>query len=159
MIARSRFLILVGVGVLGLGGVMAAQATQVPAPMESHTVTGKMTALETSLELEPTTGAVACDQIKVNAEIWFDLDGKTTPVDPKDLPFPKEVLASTNAEGSTLGDGCTYTLTFNYSPSRQLPAFSEYRISGELPQIREGVISGYSARLSPPFAEPVDMQF
>ncbi len=132
---------------------MAAQATQMPAPMESHTVTGKMTALET------TPKTVACNQIKVNAEIWFDLDGKNTSVDPKDFPFPKEVLASTNAEESTLGNGCTYTLTFNYSPSRQLPAFSEYRISGELPHIREGEIHEYTAGVSPPFTKPVDMKF
>jgi hypothetical protein len=153
MTVRSRILIFVGVGILGLGGVMAAQATKMPAPMASRTVTGKMTALET------THKTVACNQIKVNAEIWFDLDGKNTSVDPKDLPFPKEVLASTNAEGSTLGNGCTYTLSFNYSPSRQLPAFSEYRISGALPQIQEGARYGYTERVSPPFTQPVDMKF
>ena len=148
MVLRSRILGLVGVGILGLGAVSCSQVSKTSVPMTSHTVIGKITSLEI-LPNGTSYAAVACDQIKVKAEIWSDIDKVNT---------GKEVFASTMAKGNKVEDGCTYSLTFDYDPSRQLPEFSEYRISAEAPQIREGETAGYTAKVEPPFADQVDMQ-
>lgn len=161
MISRPQVLFFAGVSVLGIVGAITVQAATEPLQMVNtsvqannpvsshpipHTVQGKLTAFG------PETASVICNQIKVNAEIWSNVTEG-----PSNIPIQEVELGSTTAEGSTLGSGCTYTLTFNYSPF-QLPASSQYRISAETPTIN-GISSGYTDIVTPPFPEQFDMRF
>lgn len=149
MALRSRILGLVGIGILSLGAVSCSQTVKTSGSMSSSTVTGKITSLEIMPDVT-SYAKVACDQVEVRAEIWSGIS-KTD--------IQKEVLASTMAQGNKVEDGCTYSVTFDYDPARQLPEDSEYRISSEAPQIREGETAGYTMEVEPPFSSPVDMKF
>jgi hypothetical protein len=164
MLLRSRILGLVGVGVLVFGGTMVAQAVKKTASTASHTVAGKITSMQI-LPKGTSYASVACEQIKVKAEIWSDKAEIWSYIDEvgrmlgMDIETSKEVFASTTAKGAQLKDGCTYSLTFNYDPSRQLPESSQYRVSAVAPQISEGETAGYTAKIQRPFADQVDMEF
>jgi hypothetical protein len=157
---KPQFLLLLGVSLLGTTavtiGVQAAPellratdaSSQDNEAIRSHTVRGKMTAVGTE------TASVPCNQITVKAEIWSNVTAPT-------VEFGKVELGSTTAKGSLLGNGCTYTLTFNYSPSLQLPKSSQYRFSAETPTIngQYGEFSaGYTNIVSHPFPTQFDME-
>ncbi|QLE57229.1 hypothetical protein [Nostoc sp. TCL26-01] len=154
---RPQFFLFMGISILSITSTIAVQAkieplqimntsAQVNNTASSHTIRGKLIAYGTD------TTSVACNQIKVKAEIWHNVTGGAA--------IPKVELASTNAQGSILGDGCTYSLTFNYSPSLELPKSSEYRVSAETPTIKSqfgDFSAGYSNVISNPFPEQFDM--
>jgi hypothetical protein len=154
---RPQFLVLIGISILSIVSTIVVQAkteptqimntsAQVNDALSSHTVKGKLIAARAE------TKSVACDQIKVKAEIWHNVTGGGA--------IPKVELASTTAQGSKLGDGCIYSLKFNYSPSLQLPKSSQYRLSAETPTIKSqfgDFIAGYSNVINRPFPEKFDM--
>jgi hypothetical protein len=157
---KPQFLSLMGVSLFATTavtiGVQAAPerlpvtdtSIQANEAIRSHTVQGTITA--TGAE----TASVPCNQIKVKAEIWSNVNTHTVEIE-------EEELGSTTAKGSLLGNGCTYTLTFNYSPSRQLPKSSQYRFSAETPTIRGQygeLTAGYTDIVSHPFPTQFDMK-
>ncbi len=160
MMLRPKFLLFIGISILSIASTIAVQAKTEPSPImntsvqvndavSSHTVRGELTAFSSD------TTSVNCDQIKVKAEIWHNVTSGTG-------NMPKVELGSTKAQGSILGNGCTYTLTFNYSPSLQLPKSSQYRLSAETPTINGqfgDFMAGYSNIVSSPFPEKFDMKF
>lgn len=154
---RPQFSLFIGISILSITSAIAVQAKTEPLQImntspqvnniaSSHTVRGKLIAYGTD------TKSVACEQIKVKAEIWHNVTGGAA--------IPKVELASTTSQGRILGDGCTYTLTFNYSPSLQLPNSSQYRLSAETPTIKSqfgDFSAGYSNVINHPFPEHFDM--
>jgi hypothetical protein len=160
MMLKPQFLSLMGVSLFATAavtiGVQAAPellpvtdtSIQANEAIRSHTVQGTITA--TGAE----TASVPCNQIKVKAEIWSNVNTHTVEIE-------EEELGSTTAKGSLLGNGCTYTLTFNYSPSRQLPKSSQYRFSAETPTITGQygeLTAGYTDIVSHPFPTQFDMK-
>jgi len=157
---KPQFLSLMGVSLFATAavtiGVQAAPellpatdtSIQANEAIRSHTVQGTITA--TGAE----TASVPCNQIKVKAEIWSNVNTHTVEIE-------EEELGSTTAKGSLLGNGCTYTLTFNYLPSRQLPKSSQYRFSAETPTITGQygeLTAGYTDIVSHPFPTQFDMK-
>lgn len=140
-VSRPRTPLFIGISILGIAAVITALATT-----RSHTVQGKLTAANAA------GASVACDQIKVKAELWINTATKTG-------PMPQVGLGSTTAQGTTLGNGCSYTLTFNDIPFPPLPVASMYRVSAERPMtIEEGPGSaGYAHSMSHPFPEEYNM--
>lgn len=139
MRSKQVALILIGVSILGVGGAVAAQATA-----SSHTVRGELTAGSAE------AASLACNQIQVKAELWLNTDARTG-------PMPEVNLGSTVAEGTTLGNGCSYTLTFQESPLASLPVASLYRLSAEKPAVNGESGGGYDHNLTRPFPEQYDM--
>ncbi len=160
MMLKPQFLSIMGVSLFATAavtiGVQAApellRATdtsiQANEAIRSHTVQGKITAF--GIEM----ASVPCNQIKVKAEIWSNVNAQIGEIGEAEL-------GSTTAKGSLLGNGCTYTLTFNYSPSLQLPKSSQYRFSAETPTIngQYGEFSaGYTDIVSHPFPTQFEMK-
>jgi hypothetical protein len=157
---KPQFMSLMGVSLFAMAavtiGVQAAPellpatdtSIQANEAIRSHTVQGKITASGAE------TASVPCNQIKVKAEIWSNVNAQIGEIG-------EEELDSTTAKGSLLGNGCTYTLTFNYSPSLQLPKSSQYRFSAETPTIngQYGEFrAGYTDIVSHPFPTQFDMK-
>ena len=138
MVSRPRALFFVGIVTLSITGVVAALATA-----RSHTVQGELT---TSIASDK---SVSCDQFEVRAEVWsiIRIAG----------PVVMGKMGSTTAQGKTLGDGCAYSLTFNYLPWLPLPPSFQYRYSAEAPAPEAGSTFGYSQPVSSPFPEQFDM--
>lgn len=130
--ARIGFLITVGVGisiVAGVGAVAAFATTGV------HNVRGKLTAATAEAR------SIACNQIEVNAELRL-------------ASYTVKTLGSTTAEGKTLGEGCSYTLTFNDSLLPSLPVTNqlfENRVA-----VRAPLVEGTFVSLYRPYGAPLE---
>lgn len=139
MMSTPRALFFVGIVTLSITGAVAALATA-----RSHTVQGELTTSIASVK------SVSCDQFEVRAEVWS--------VTRIAGPVVMGKMGSTTAQGETLGDGCSYNLTFNYLPWLPLPPSFQYRYSAEAPVPKEvGSTIGYSQPVSNPFPEQFDM--
>lgn len=136
MFSRPRNLFFVGIVALGVTGAIAALATT-----RSHTVQGELTTLIADSK------SVSCDQFEVRAEVWS--------VTRMAGPIVIGKMDSTTAQGQTLGDGCSYSLTFNYLSWFPLPPSFQYRYSAEAPTSYGSI--GYSQLVSDPFPEQFDM--
>jgi hypothetical protein len=141
MRSKRLILLLLGIGIFGIGSTVAVQSA-----ITSHTVQGKVTAVDAA------NSSVACDKVQVKAELWLNTKTRTG-------PMPEIGLGSTTAKGKTMGEGCTYTLTFNDVRLPQLPVASQYRLSANGPTPGEDSLSGYAHNMSRPYPEQYDMSF
>lgn len=134
--SRPRLLFLLGIGVgilsaIGVGIVAASAATS------SHVVRGTLTA--TTAEAR----SIACNQIDVQSELRV-------------ASFTLRTLGSTTAEGKTLGEGCSYALTFDDLALLSLPGARQLfdnRLLVEAP-----LVEGTFASLYKPYTVPIDLQ-
>lgn len=135
MRSRSRFLFLTGVGVsiLSIAGVgVAAFATA-----GSHAVRGNLTAATAEAR------SIACSQIDVKSELRL-------------ASYTVKTLGSTTAEGETLGEGCSYMLTFDDSLLPSLPVTNQLFDNRLL--VRAPQVEGTFASLYRPYGTPIDLK-
>ncbi|MBD2100937.1 hypothetical protein [Leptolyngbya sp. FACHB-261] len=132
--ARIRFLIAVGVSISSIAGVGAVAAF---ASAGSHVVRGNLTAATAEAR------SIACNQIDVKSELRL-------------ASFTLKTLGSTTAEGQTLGEGCSYTLTFDDLLLFSVPQSRQLFDNRLL--IKAPLVEGTFASLYSPYTAPIDLE-